>query len=73
MHDLGCLLPVLYMLQMQYGCFLNKILSPMLAIPHAAFAIAFILLLSPSGWLLKIIGQFVGWVIPPNIVTVNDS
>ena len=53
--------------------FLNKILSPMLAIPHAAFAIAFILLLSPSGWLLKIIGQFVGWVIPPNIVTVNDS
>ena len=53
--------------------FLNKILTPMLAIPHAAFAIAFILLLSPSGWLLKIIGQFVGWVIPPNIVTVNDS
>ena len=53
--------------------FLNKILSPMLAIPHAAFAIAFILLLSPSGWILKIIGQFVGWAIPPNIVTVNDS
>ncbi|BCE03098.1 ABC transporter permease [Marinicellulosiphila megalodicopiae] len=52
---------------------LNYLISPMLAIPHAAFAIAFILLFAPSGWLIKIVASMLGWVLPPNIVTVQDS
>lgn len=52
---------------------LRKFVSPLLAAPHAAFAIGFAFLLMPSGWLVRF---FSPWLIgadrPPDILFVQD-
>ncbi|MGM0906039.1 MAG: ABC transporter permease subunit [Pseudomonadota bacterium] len=58
---------------------LQQLLSPLLSIPHVAFAVGLMLLMSPSGWLVRLIetvsGLFpappAGWPLPEkSLVTV---
>ncbi|MDV6317002.1 ABC transporter permease subunit [Idiomarina sp. HP20-50] len=58
---------------------LQQVLSPLLSIPHVAFAVGLMLLLSPSGWLIRLVetlsGLFpappAGWPLPSkSLVTV---
>lgn len=52
---------------------LIRILSPLLAAPHAAFAIGFGFLIAPSGWLIRIISpELTGFTVPPNWLIVKD-
>jgi putative thiamine transport system permease protein len=51
---------------------LQAALSPVLAVPHAAFAVGLALLLMPSGWLSRCIAPFMGWLSPPDVATVQD-
>ncbi|NOX35481.1 MAG: ABC transporter permease [Deltaproteobacteria bacterium] len=53
--------------------FFEKILSPVLSIPHAAFAIGFGFLIAPSGWLVRMVSPgMTGFVYPPDWVFLND-
>lgn len=53
---------------------LQKTLAPLLAVPHAAFAIGFLFLVSPSGWILRILSPAVtGFHIPPDWNIIKDS
>jgi putative thiamine transport system permease protein len=47
-------------------------LSPVLAVPHAAFAVGLALLLMPSGWLSRCTALLMGWQSPPDVATVQD-
>ena len=52
---------------------LMRVLAPMLAVPHAAFAIGFALLVSPSGWLLRVVSPWAtGLSAPPAWTTTQD-
>ncbi len=49
-------------------------LAPLLAIPHLAFAIGFAFVITPSGWLMRLISpQISGFEIPPDWLIVNDN
>lgn len=54
------------------GAWLQRLLGPLLAVPHAAFAIGFALLLMPSGLLVRLIAPLAGWDSPPDLATVHD-
>lgn len=47
-------------------------LGPMLAVPHAAFAIGVAWLIAPAGWLARLLAPLAGWESPPAWTTVND-
>ncbi|QUX92038.1 ABC transporter permease [Marinomonas sp. A3A] len=52
---------------------IEALLSPILAIPHAAIAIGLLFLLSPSGWLIRLFSPWLtGFDRPPNWITVQD-
>ncbi|MGF1477241.1 MAG: ABC transporter permease [Geminicoccaceae bacterium] len=52
---------------------LRRLLSPLLAVPHAAFAIGLAFLLAPSGWLVRLISPWLtGFDRPPDIASVQD-
>lgn len=52
---------------------LVRLLGPMLAVPHAAFGIGLVFLLSPSGWLLRIVSPWAsGFNDPPPWTTTQD-
>jgi putative thiamine transport system permease protein len=51
---------------------LQRRLPLLLALPHAAFAVGLFFLLAPSGWLARGVAQLVGWVSPPDWITVQD-
>ena len=51
---------------------LQQRLTLVLSVPHAAFAVGLFFLLSPSGWLARLIAQFLGWVTPPSWEIVQD-
>ena len=52
---------------------LRRLLAPLLALPHAAFAIGFAFLVAPSGWLARLLSPWAtGWTRPPDLATVND-
>ncbi|NLQ16197.1 ABC transporter permease [Marinomonas sp. M1K-6] len=52
---------------------IEALLSPILAIPHAAIAIGLFFLLSPSGWLVRLFSPWLtGFDRPPNWITVQD-
>ena len=52
---------------------LRRLLAPLLALPHAAFAIGFAFLIAPSGWLVRLLSPWAtGWTRPPDLATVND-
>ncbi len=48
-------------------------LGPMLAVPHAAFAIGLVFLVAPSGWLLRVLSPWAtGFAAPPPWLTTQD-
>ncbi|MFT4574239.1 MAG: putative thiamine transport system permease protein, partial [Marinomonas primoryensis] len=52
---------------------IEALLSPILAIPHAAIAIGLLFLLSPSGWIVRLFSPWLtGFERPPNWITVQD-
>ncbi|THB74480.1 MAG: ABC transporter permease [Desulfobulbaceae bacterium] len=52
---------------------LERTISPLLAIPHAAFTIGFIFLISPSGWLIRLVSPgLTGFTFPPDLITNGD-
>jgi putative thiamine transport system permease protein len=50
----------------------SRSLAPMLAMPHAAFAIGLAILVMPAGLLARLIAPLAGWDAPPDWPTVND-
>ncbi len=53
---------------------LVRSLPPMLATPHAAFAVGLVFLIAPSGWLLRAVSPWLtGWQAPPQIATSQDA
>ncbi|WP_343054998.1 ABC transporter permease [Azospirillum oleiclasticum] len=52
---------------------LRGVLPPLLAVPHAAFAIGFAFLVAPSGWIVRLLSPWAtGWTRPPDIALVQD-
>lgn len=52
---------------------LLRTLAPMLAMPHAAFAIGLAFLLAPSGWILRAVSPWAtGFALPPDWPTTQD-
>ncbi len=52
---------------------MRRLLSPLLAVPHAAAALGLAFLISPSGWLARIFSPWAtGWKLPPDLLILND-
>ncbi|MFY8042404.1 MAG: ABC transporter permease, partial [Rhodoferax sp.] len=52
---------------------LARVLAPLLAVPHAAFAIGLVALLAPSGWILRLLSPWLtGLDAPPPWPTTQD-
>jgi len=52
---------------------IRRLLAPLLAVPHVAVAIGFAFLVSPSGWLARMVSPWAtGWQRPPDIATAPD-
>lgn len=52
---------------------MQKLLSPLLAIPHASFAIGFSFLVAPSGFLFRLISpELSGFTSPPDLALIKD-
>jgi putative thiamine transport system permease protein len=49
-----------------------RLLTPFLAAPHAAIAIGLAFVLSPSGWIARVLALPFGWDRPPDLASVND-
>lgn len=53
--------------------FVRRLLSPLLAVPHAAAAFGLAFLIAPSGWMARAVSPWAtGWRAPPDLLTVND-
>jgi len=53
---------------------LERALSPLLAVPHAAAAFGLAFLIAPSGWLARLTSPgLTGWDRPPDLLIVQDS
>ena len=53
---------------------MGRVLTPLLAAPHAALAIGLAFLLAPSGWIARMVSPWLtGWDRPPDLATVNDG
>ncbi len=51
----------------------RRFMSPLLAAPHAAVAIALAFLIAPSGWIFRLISPWAtGLTVPPNVIIVHD-
>ena len=52
---------------------LERVLSPLLSVPHAAAAFGFAFLISPSGWVSRAVSPaLTGWERPPDLLIVQD-
>ncbi len=52
---------------------LERLLSPLLSVPHAATAFGLAFLISPSGWLARLTSPWAtGWDRPPDLLIVQD-
>lgn len=52
---------------------LRRLLSPLLAVPHAAAALGLAFVLAPSGWIARALSPWAtGWTTPPDLLTLND-
>ncbi len=52
---------------------LQRLLAPLLALPHAASALGLGFLIAPSGWIARALSPWVtGWHDPPDLMTLND-
>jgi putative thiamine transport system permease protein len=50
----------------------SGLMGGFLSLPHLAFAIGFGFLITPSGFIARVIGTFAGWVDPPQWITTQD-
>ena len=56
-----------------FWSFIQRTLAPLLAIPHAAFALGLTFLIAPSGWLIRLFSPgLTGFVFPPDWATTRD-
>ena len=52
---------------------IRGLMTPLLAVPHAAMAIGLAFLIAPSGWLARLVSPWAtGWTLPPDVATVQD-
>lgn len=52
---------------------IQRMLAPMLAMPHAAAAIGLAFLIAPSGWFARMVSPWAtGWTTPPDVALIND-
>lgn len=52
---------------------LTQSIAPLLALPHLAFGVGFAFIISPSGWLVRMISPAVtGFNLPPDWLILND-
>ncbi|WP_298432852.1 ABC transporter permease [uncultured Jannaschia sp.] len=51
---------------------LERLLSPLLAVPHAAAALGLAFLVAPSGWLMRLVALPLGWEVPPDLLILQD-
>lgn len=52
---------------------LRRLLSPLLAVPHAAAALGLAFLIAPSGWIVRALSPWAtGWQVPPDLLLIND-
>ena len=52
---------------------LERLLAPLLALPHASAALGLAFLIAPSGWIARAISPWAtGWLSPPDLMTLND-
>ncbi|WGH78449.1 ABC transporter permease [Jannaschia ovalis] len=51
---------------------LERLLSPLLAVPHAAAALGLAFLIAPSGWLMRLPALALGWDVPPDLLILQD-
>ena len=52
---------------------LERLLAPLLALPHAAAALGLAFVIAPSGWIARAISPWAtGWLVPPDVMTLND-
>ena len=53
---------------------LERLLSPLLSVPHAAAAFGLAFLIAPSGWLSRLVSPgLTGWDRPPDVLVVQDT
>lgn len=50
----------------------SSLMGGFLSLPHLAFAIGLGFLITPSGFIARIIGSLAGWSVPPQLVTTQD-
>lgn len=50
-----------------------RLVTPLLAVPHAAIAIGLAFVLAPSGWIARLLAPLAGWERPPMLATVQDE
>lgn len=50
----------------------TRLLTPFLAVPHAALAIGLAFIIAPSGWIARLIAPLIGLQTPPDLALVND-
>ena len=51
---------------------LERLLSPLLAVPHAAAALGLAFLIAPSGWIARLPALALGWDVPPDLLILQD-
>ncbi|WP_033069288.1 ABC transporter permease [Thalassospira australica] len=51
---------------------MQRILSPILSVPHATAAFGLAFLIAPSGWMTRVVAQVAGWDRPPDIAIIHD-
>ena len=53
---------------------LERLLSPLLSVPHAAAAFGLAFLIAPSGWIARLLSPaLTGWERPPDLLIVQDT
>jgi putative thiamine transport system permease protein len=53
---------------------LERLLSPLLSVPHAAAAFGLAFLIAPSGWIARLFSPWLtGWDRPPDLLIVQDE
>lgn len=51
---------------------MQRVLSPILSVPHATAAFGLAFLIAPSGWIVRVVAQVAGWERPPDITIIHD-
>jgi len=70
---LGCLLLVAGWQGTRVFAALEKLLSPLLSVPHAAAALGLAFLVAPSGWLARLTSPWLtGLERPPDLLIIGD-